>query len=204
MKRTVIDLIDEESDIQRKLPKTQQSVAAGFDSVAGVYHTKTQIPYYKVGNIISISRSSIPTSEIDSSTYDSQLMRRYQADLKFRPTTAKYIFEHYDYEMINEELLVKRFKALCDKYTEYNLHLQSIYSELDYAYIEGYGCSWTNQLSVENKLFRMPEESLILHQGILEYDTTGELRAEAMKMFPADCEFKAMENLFPTHTWGGE
>jgi hypothetical protein len=99
---------------------------------------------------------------------------------------------------------VKRFKTLCDKYTEYNLHLQSIYSELDYAYIEGYGGSWANQLSVENKLFAMPEESLILHRGILEYDTTGELRAEAMQMFPADLEFKAMENLFPTHTWGGE
>jgi hypothetical protein len=100
MKRTVIDLIDEESDIQRKQPKTLKSVVTGFDRDSGVYYTKTQIPYYKVGNIISISRSSNPSSEMNSSSFDSQLMRRYQADLKFRPTIAQYIYEHYDDEMI--------------------------------------------------------------------------------------------------------
>jgi hypothetical protein len=115
--------------------------------------TRTGITYYKVGNIVSLTRGSIPNLMEDTPAMER--IRNYCADLEFPSVDAGYILNAFGYGMISEQELIQRLKLWYECMLKPEQSFQAAYSEG--APIYGFLCTWKDILcDVNRKRKRKP------------------------------------------------
>jgi hypothetical protein len=170
-----------EAYTKESLQECAPSSRSGFPQ----FCTRTGISYYKIGDLVSLTRSEIPNLMEDSPAMER--IRNCNADLVFPVVNANYILENFGYEDISEEVLVERITAWREFHGQSEKRFQVAYSKDEQTTIYSLIFSWRNILTELNQRYNSKTDlNRLPFVPRKQVATSGELLAEALFNFRCD------------------